>query len=103
MNSKIEFAKKVKALTLDGFHVGTIDSKYSIEKLRSFHAVNSDITKFSSFECFNAAGDALKKINLSHNKLTDIPTRMSESCRGLTQIVFSHNTILRMPNNLNLL
>ena len=103
LNKKLNNGKNMKMLLLDNLHVGTIDAKFGIEKLRSFHAVNCGISKFSSFEVFESAGNTLKKINLSHNKLTDIPTRMGDSCQNLEQIVFSHNSIIRMPNNLNLL
>ena len=83
--------------------MGTVDTKFGIEDLRSFHAINCGITKFASFEVFEAAGASLKKVNLSYNKLNDIPSKLSEACPNLQQLVVAHNSIMRMPNNLDLL
>ena len=35
--------------------------------------------------------------------MTDIPTKMSDSCPKLEQIAFSHNSIIRMPKNIDVL
>ena len=101
LSKKLHNAKNMKILMLDNLSVGTIDSKYAIDKLRAIHAINCSISKFSSFEIFTAAGPTLKKVNLSYNKLSDIPTAMADSCPNLEQLIFSHNSLLRMPNNLN--
>ena len=100
LSKKINNANKLKVLMLDNLVVNTVDAKFSVDKLRSLHAINCSISKFSSFEVFAAAGASLKKVNLSYNKLTDIPTAMADSCPNLEQVIFSHNLLMRMPNNL---
>ena len=91
LSKKLDNGRKLKVLTLDNIQVSTIDAKFGIENLRSFHAINCGISKFASYEVFDTAGAKLKKINLSHNKLKDIPERMSESCSGLEHVIFSNN------------
>ena len=101
LSKKLNSAKTMKILMLDDFAVNTLDAKFGVDKLRSIHAINCDISKFTSFEVFTAPGTTLKKVNLSHNKLTDIPTTMADSCPNLEQVIFSHNSLMRMPNNFN--
>ena len=84
LTKKIDTATKLKALTLDNIQVNTFDSRFTIEKLRSIHAVNSRISGFDNpVEFFQAAGGALKKINMQKNRLTTIPMALSEYCQNL--------------------
>ena len=40
---------------------------------------------------YEAAGDSLKKVNFSHNKITMMPTAMFESCPKIESLTLSEN------------
>jgi len=71
----------LKVLTLDNIQINTIDYRFYIPELRSIHAVNSKISGFSNAEeFFKTVGNNLKKFNMSHNKLGEIPEALIEHC-----------------------
>ena len=88
-------------LSLENLNIGTIDQKFNIEQLRTFHVVNCNITRFSQpDQFFQAAGGALKKLKLSNNKLNEIPSAIAQFSVNLQVLDFSNNKILVLPANL---
>ena len=63
-------------LSFDNVQVSTLGSEYAIEKLRVMHFVNCQMASISgpeSVKVFQAAGNGLRKVNLSHNKIQEVP------------------------------
>lgn len=63
-------------LSFDNLEVKSFDSKYVVENLRVMHFVNCSMTTISTpdaVKVFLAAGNALKKVNLAHNSIAEIP------------------------------
>ena len=90
----------MKMLNLDNLNIVTIDQKFHIDQLRSFHASNCNITRFSQpDQFFQAAGEKLKKVNLSHNKLNEIPPALAQFSINVLALDFSNNRISNLPDN----
>ena len=49
---------------------------------------------------FTLAGASLKKVNLSHNKLTQIPAEMFEQCVMIESLILAKNQLDSFPRSL---
>ena len=49
---------------------------------------------------YEAAGDMLKKVNFSHNKITVLPAAMFESCPKIESLILSENSLSRLVEGL---
>lgn len=76
LEKKLERASKLKVLSFDNTEVTTLSDRYAIEKLRMMHFQNCNMTLIEAPRLFTLAGKFLKKVNLSHNRLMQIPAEM---------------------------
>ena len=83
-----------------------LGSEYCIDKLRVMHFVNCQMTNISgpeSVKVFQAAGDGLRKVNLSHNRIQSVPHGFFQICTKIESLILAHNQIAAIPWTLSLL
>lgn len=102
----MENAKKLKMLSFDNTEVKALGSEYTIENLRVMHFVNCQMSNISgpeSVKVFQAAGASLKKVNLSHNRIQNVPHGFFQICQKIESLILANNQISSIPWTLSLL
>ena len=97
---KLANASKLKILSFDNTEVQKLDDRYAIEKLRVMHFQNCSMKILAAPKLFQMAGQSLKKVNLSHNKLLAIPADMFEHCIMIESLILASNQLEALPSSL---
>lgn len=84
----------VRQCSLKTFPSGLFQSWF-FKQLQHLRIVNVEISEFQRVGLFGA--DALTLFDLSHNVLTEMPSKAFSNARNLTLIDLSHNQIASMP------
>ena len=106
MNAKLAHAHKLKMLSFDNTLVAQLGSQYAIDKLRVMHFSNCQMKSIEgpgATTVYQKAGDSLKKVNFSHNKITVLPGSLFENCRKIEQLIFAENQLAKLNEGIGLL